>query len=59
MPTYIYECINCKLKFDSLQPIEKNKIKCPQCNKVSAVRKFTPNKHVIFKGDNWASKGGY
>jgi len=53
MPTYEYECLSCKHKFEILQSITaKPKTKCPECGKklrklISATGGF------IFKGSGF------
>ncbi len=50
MPTYEYECLSCKHKFEILQSITaKPKAKCPQCGK--KLRKLiSGSAGFIFKG---------
>jgi len=53
MPTYEYQCLSCKHKFEILQSIkDKPKTKCPKCGKklkklISAAAGF------IFKGSGF------
>jgi len=53
MPTYEYECVSCKHKFEILQPIsEKPKSKCPKCGK--KLRKLISSSGgFIFKGSGF------
>ena len=47
MPTYEYECIECKHKFDVFQSIKDNPIdSCEKCN--GSVRKVFGNAAIIF-----------
>jgi len=50
MPTYEYECLSCKHKFEILQSITaKTKTKCPKCGK--KLRKLISSTGgFIFKG---------
>jgi len=50
MPTYEYECLSCKHKFEILQNInDKPKVKCPECgNKLRKLISSTAG--FIFKG---------
>jgi len=50
MPTYEYECLNCRHKFEIFQSINaKPKRKCPECK--GKVRKlFGAGSGIIFKG---------
>ncbi|MDD5561455.1 MAG: zinc ribbon domain-containing protein [Candidatus Omnitrophica bacterium] len=50
MPTYEYECLSCKHKFEVLQSIKARPVsKCPQCSK--KVRKLiSSTAGFIFKG---------
>ncbi|MFA5092940.1 MAG: FmdB family zinc ribbon protein [Candidatus Omnitrophota bacterium] len=50
MPTYEYECLSCKHKFEILQSItEKPKTKCPQCGK-KVKKLISSTGGFIFKG---------
>jgi putative FmdB family regulatory protein len=53
MPTYEYECLSCKHKFEILQSInEKPKNKCPKCGK--KLRKLISSTGgFIFKGSGF------
>ncbi len=52
MPTYEYECLECKHKFDVFQSIKDDPIKkCPECG--SKVRKLFGNAGIIFKGSGF------
>jgi putative FmdB family regulatory protein len=50
MPTYEYECLSCKHKFEILQSITaKPKTKCPQCGK-KLKKLISSTAGFIFKG---------
>ena len=50
MPTYEYECLSCKHKFEILQSITaKPKTKCPQCGK-KLKKLISSTGGFIFKG---------
>jgi len=53
MPTYEYECLTCKHKFEILQSITaKPKTKCPKCGK--KIRKLISSSGgFIFKGSGF------
>jgi len=53
MPTYEYECLDCKKRFDILQNITAEPIKhCPKCNgKVK--RLISQGVGIIFKGSGF------
>lgn len=53
MPTYEYECLSCKHKFEILQSItEKPKTNCPKCGK--KIRKLISSSGgFIFKGSGF------
>lgn len=54
MPTYQYECQNCKHKFDYFQSMKDIKLtKCPKCNKESLKRLIGSGCGVIFKGNGF------
>ena len=49
MPTYEYECLECKNRFDVFQSINDNPVeKCVKCN--GKVRKLFGKAGIIFKG---------
>ena len=49
MPTYEYECLECKNRFDVFQSISDNPVeKCVKCN--GRVRKLFNTAGIIFKG---------
>lgn len=51
MPTYQYECENCKYNFEELQNISSPKLKtCPKCKKDKLVRLIGGGSGIIFKG---------
>jgi len=50
MPTYEYECLSCKYKFEILQSITtKPKTKCPKCGK-KLKKLISSTGGFIFKG---------
>ncbi len=50
MPTYEYECLSCKHKFEILQSITaKPKTKCPECGK-KLKKLISSTAGFIFKG---------
>lgn len=50
MPTYEYECLSCKHKFEILQSITaKPKTKCPECGK-KLKKLISSSAGFIFKG---------
>ncbi|MDD5108665.1 MAG: zinc ribbon domain-containing protein [Candidatus Omnitrophica bacterium] len=50
MPTYEYECLSCKHKFEILQSITaKPKTKCPECGK-KLKKLISGSAGFIFKG---------
>ena len=52
MPTYEYECLECKHKFDVFQSITAEPIKtCEKCD--GNVRKLFGNAGIIFKGSGF------
>lgn len=53
MPTYEYECLSCKHKFEVLQNITaKPKTKCPQCGK-KLKKLISSTGGFIFKGSGF------
>ncbi len=53
MPTYEYECIACKHKFEILQSIkEEPKSKCPKCGK-KLKKLISQSAGFIFKGSGF------
>ncbi len=53
MPTYEYQCLSCKHKFEILQGItEKPKIKCPKCGK-KLKKLISGTAGFIFKGSGF------
>jgi putative FmdB family regulatory protein len=53
MPTYEYQCLSCKHKFEILQGInEKPKTKCPQCGK-KLKKLISSAAGFIFKGSGF------
>jgi putative FmdB family regulatory protein len=55
MPTYEYQCLSCRHKFEILQPFgEKPKTKCPKCGrKLKKIISGTAG--FIFKGPGFYS----
>ncbi len=52
MPTYEYECNECKHKFEVFQSIKDEPVKdCPKCGK--SVRKLFSSAGIIFKGSGF------
>lgn len=52
MPTYEYECLECKHKFDVFQSINDEPVKtCQSCG--GKVRKLFSNAGIIFKGSGF------
>jgi len=52
MPTYEYECLECKHKFEAFQSIKDEALKeCPKCGK--DVRKLFSSAGIIFKGSGF------
>jgi len=53
MPTYEYECLDCKEHFDIFQSITAEPIKnCPKCNG-KAKRLISSGAGIIFKGSGF------
>ncbi len=53
MPTYEYECLSCKHRFEALQSItSKPKTKCPQCGK-KLKKLISSAGGFIFKGSGF------
>jgi putative FmdB family regulatory protein len=58
MPTYEYECTNCKHAWDIEQKISDATIKtCPKCKKKSAKRLISGGGGFQLRGSNWAKDG--
>ena len=54
MPTYEYECENCKHRFEKLQGITAKALrKCPKCGKSALKRLIGTGAGVIFKGSGF------
>ena len=54
MPTYEYECPDCKHAFEEYQSITAKPIKvCPECGKRRVVRLIGTGSGVIFKGSGF------
>lgn len=53
MPTYEYECLKCKHKFEAFQGINEAHLKeCPACGK-SVKRLISMGAGIIFKGSGF------
>jgi putative FmdB family regulatory protein len=54
MPTYDYECRNCRHTFEAFQSIKEEPLrKCPKCGKASLRRLFGGGMGIIFKGSGF------
>jgi putative FmdB family regulatory protein len=54
MPTYDYECRNCRHSFEAFQSIKEEPLrKCPKCGKNSLRRLFGGGLGIIFKGSGF------
>ncbi len=54
MPTYSYECRECKHRFDKMQPISANPSrKCPKCGRLKLHRLIGSGAGIIFKGSGF------
>src|SRR5688500_15044338 len=52
MPTYEYECLACKTRFERFQKFSDPPVsECPECG--SAVRKVLFPAGIVFKGSGW------
>jgi len=52
MPTYEYECLACKTRFERFQKFAEPPVtECPECG--SAVRKVLFAAGIVFKGSGW------
>ena len=55
MPTYIYQCDNCGIRFDRYQKFEEQALSyCPECKKKS-LRKIYAPVGIVFKGSGFYS----
>jgi putative FmdB family regulatory protein len=53
MPIYTYRCENCGVQFERHQSFTDEPMKrCPECNKNSLRKVFTPA-GIVFKGSGW------
>jgi putative FmdB family regulatory protein len=53
MPTYTYRCENCGVQFDlTLKFTDPQPTKCPECNKKTLRKIFTPV-GIVFKGSGF------
>ena len=54
MPTYEYECRQCRHRFELFQSITEDPVKvCPKCRKSSVRRLFGGGLGIIFKGSGF------
>jgi len=54
MPTYEYECRQCRHRFELFQSITEEPVKrCPKCGKNAARRLFGGGLGIIFKGSGF------
>jgi putative FmdB family regulatory protein len=54
MPTYEYECRQCRHRFEQFQSITEDPLKrCPKCGKSSLRRLFGGGLGIIFKGSGF------
>ncbi len=54
MPTYDYECRNCRHTFEAFHSIKDEPLrKCPKCGKSSLRRLFGGGLGIIFKGSGF------
>lgn len=53
MPTYDYECTNCKHTFQELHDMATRLQKCPKCAQLTLVRLIGSGSGFIFKGDGF------
>jgi len=59
MPTYEYECSNCKYKFDAFHAMSADPLKnCPECNLPKLVKLIGMGAAAIVKGTETPCKGG-
>ena|SRR3990172_8536020 len=55
MPVYTYQCENCGVRFERHQSfIEQPLTRCPECNKKSLRKVYTPV-GIVFKGSGFYS----
>ncbi len=53
MPIYTYRCESCGVQFERHQSFNDEPLKrCPECNKNSLRKVFTPA-GIVFKGSGW------
>jgi putative FmdB family regulatory protein len=53
MPVYTYRCESCGVQFERHQSFNDEPLKrCPECNKNSLRKVFTPA-GIVFKGSGW------
>lgn len=58
MPTYEYECADCKHNWEIDQGISEEKIKtCPKCNKDTAKRLIAGGTAFVLQGGGWGNTG--
>lgn len=52
MPTYLYECADCRNRFEQFQKFSEDALTtCPTCEGV--LRRVIQNVGVVFKGSGW------
>ena len=52
MPTYEYECLSCKTRFERMQRFSDPPVaECPECS--GAVRRVLHPAGIVFKGSGW------
>ena len=52
MPTYLYECADCRNRFEQFQKFSEDSLTtCPTCEGV--LRRVIQNVGVVFKGSGW------
>lgn len=59
MAFYDYVCCECEEPFEKMLPMSQSDVSqsCPHCG-YAITKKVVTAPHVIFKGDDWASKNG-
>lgn len=54
MPTYEYQCMACKKRWEQFQPMMANPVKkCPRCGKSKAQRLLSAGAGFLFKGNGF------
>lgn len=55
MPTYEYECKNCRYEFETQQSIKEDSLKtCPSCH-TDSLRRLISQTSFVLKGSGWAA----